>query len=120
MLEGDVAHTGRAKQKLQPKQAYSILYWIPKLKAEIEAEWQQKLIDEPGLKTKQGAFLAFMNKRLDQKLKEEKPEVKAEVEAFRNRKDTRTPKGVPLLQPHEDVLPTEEKERLIEVRKRQR
>ncbi len=61
-----------------------------------------------------------MNMRLGQLLKEEVTEVRAEVERYRNCRDVRAPVISPLLLPHEEDLPAEERERLKKARKRQR
>ncbi len=112
--------TGRPKQKLQPKQAYSVLNWLEGkcLKTRIDAEWKLKLIDEPGLTPKD--YLAYRNMRLDQMLAAETQEVKDEVERFRNRKDIQMASVDPLILPHEQDLPQEQKDDLLVYRSIQR
>ncbi len=120
LLAGDNANINRPKQKLQPTQAYSALYWQKKLKAIVDNEWADKVVSEPELKKKSGAYLRYMNMRLGQMLKDETTEVKAEVEHYRNNRDMRAPVISPLLMPHEEDLPEDERERLKKARKRQR
>ncbi len=71
LLAGDNTNINRPKQKLQPTQAYSALYWQKKLKAIIDNEWADKVVSEPELKKKSGAYLRYMNMRLGQMLKDE-------------------------------------------------
>ncbi len=81
--------TNRPKQKLQPKQAYSVLNWTDGkcLKTKIDAEWEEKLDEEPDLSAKD--YLAYRNMRLEQLLAEETQEAKDEVERYHNRKGRR-------------------------------
>ncbi len=110
----------RPKQKLQPKQAYSVLNWRDGkcLKTLVDSEWKKKIKEEPELTPKD--YLAYRNMRLDQLLAAESPEVKAEVEEYRNRKDTHVPAVSPLLHDDEEDLPEDEKDQLVEYRAIQR
>lgn len=87
------------------------------MKTEIEAEWKKKIEADPSLKPSD--YLPFRNKCLDVRLKNETPDVKDDVETLRNlkpSKDTVTS----LLHPHEEDLPDNQKEMIVEYRSVQR
>ncbi len=110
----------RPKQKLQPKQAYSVLHWNDGkcLKTLIDSEWKKKLEDEPDLAAKD--YLAYRNLRLDQLLAEETQDVKDDVERYRNVKDDSAPTIDPLLEPHEEDLPEAQRDEIVRYRSVQR
>lgn len=122
MLVSEKALYKRPKQKLQPGQAYSVLNYRAgkNLKDVIEAEWKLKCDDNPELEHVKGAFLKYRNKRMDQLLEAETPEVKEEVEIFRNKQKESAPASAPFLEPHEVDLPEEDKDRILLYRSIQR
>lgn len=103
----------KKRQKLQPVQAYSALYYKTKWKAVIQDEWNKKLKIDPTL-TKSDA-LAYRNSRMKDNFDEESKEVKAEVEHYRNA----DPEVESYLLEGEDALDEKEQSRLIAARERQ-
>lgn len=93
------------------------------LKAGIEAEWKEKIETEVELVEKRGAFLNFFAMRIGQLFDAESPEVKAQVELFReeeHKKNLASSSAPPLLLPHEEDLREADKLQLLEVRVIQR
>ena len=54
MLAGGGAMAAKPKQMLQPKQAFSVKYWEPQLKAIVTKEWEAKVKEDPMLAKKRG------------------------------------------------------------------
>lgn len=107
----------KRRQKLQPVQAYSELYYISKWKKTIEAEWAAKLKSDPGLQKKD--LLAYRNKRLTQFLRDESDDVKAEVKHYREAMPTEGAEKPSMLLPDEDELDEREQKRRIDAREKQ-
>lgn len=112
LLRGSASQ--KKRQKLQPVQAYSALYYKSKWKAVIQDEWNEKLKIEPTL-TKADA-LVYRNSRMKDNFDEESDEVKAEVEHYRNADSA---DETSYLLPGEDALDEKEQSRLIAARERQ-
>lgn len=111
LLRGKVE---KKRQKLQPAQAYSALYYKSKWQAIIQEEWTEKLKIDPTL-TKADA-LVYRNSRMKDNFDEESVEVKAEVERYRNA----IPEGdSSSLLPGEEELDEKEQLRRIAARDRQ-
>jgi hypothetical protein len=70
----------RAKRKLAPPQAYLWLYYNKKLKAIIDARWEQYIAENPSMKGARGQALKFRNVVVKELYDLETDEVKAEVE----------------------------------------
>lgn len=93
------------------------------MKNNIEMEWNEKINAEPELAGKRGAFLNYFTMRIGQMYEAEGPDVKAQVEVFReeeHRKNLASSETPPLLLAHEKGLPEAEKMHLLEVRTIQR
>lgn len=106
------------KQKLQVTQAYSELYWQSKLRDIVVGEWKQKRIDEPDLPKQK--FLPFMNMRIKQLYEAEGPDVRAEVEHYRqSARSADADNDSIFLLPGEEELDTAEQERRVQARKMQ-
>ncbi len=121
MLEGNGAMISKPTQLLQPKQAYSVMSWETIIKPIVMKEWDAKVKAEPELAKIPGAALKYRNLRIGQMYDEAPQEVKDMVEVFRQDKKSNPASTLhPLLQPHEENLPNEEKENLITVRAIQR
>lgn len=112
LLRGRVEQ--KRRQKLQPTQAYSELYYESKLRTTIVAEWEAKLESEPDLRSKDA--LAYRNMRLKQLLEEESDDVKAEVEHYRMAVPDDESKASPMLLPGEEELDVDEQTRRIAAR----
>src|SRR5258708_27979023 len=69
----------RAKRKLAPPQAYSQLYYNKKLKAIVDARWEQYIAENPSMKGVRGQFLKFRNAVIIELYNLETEEVTAEV-----------------------------------------
>ncbi len=115
----------RPKQKLQPRQAFSAMLQAhgASLKPAIDAEWKAKIEQEPELLEIKGSYLLYFTMRMGQMYDEATPEVKAQVEAFREQeyqKNLASSAPPPLLFPHEEGLPQADKEQLLEIRTNQR
>lgn len=108
----------KRRQKLQPVQAYSELYYTSKWKETIEAEWKEKLKNEPELQKKDA--LAYRNKRLSQFLLAESDDVKAEVDHYRNALPKEDAERPSILLPGEDELDESEQSRRIAAREKQK
>lgn len=98
-------------------QAYSELYYTSKWKETIEAEWNEKLKNEPELQKKD--VLAYRNKRMSQFLLAESDDVKAEVEHYRNALPKEDAERPSMLLPEEDELDESEQSRRIAAREKQ-
>lgn len=107
----------KRRQKLQPVQAYSELYYTSKWKEIIDAEWEEKRKNEPGLRKKDA--LAFRNKRMSQIFKTESDDVKAEVDHYRNALPTEDADRSSMLLPDEEELDEGEQLRRIAAREKQ-
>lgn len=107
----------KRRQKLQPVQAYSELYYTTKWKETIDTEWEEKLKKEPGLRKKD--LLAYRNKRLTQFLLDESDDVKAEVKHYREAMPTEGAEKPSMLLPDEDELDECEQTRRIDAREKQ-
>ena len=70
----------RAKRKLAPPQAYLQLYYNKKLKAIVDARWEQYIAENPSMKGVRGQVLKFRNAVIKELYDLETDEVKAEVE----------------------------------------
>lgn len=116
----------KLKQQLQPHQAYSAIYWKPKLKLRIRTEWEARHTGDCTNPANSGEYLRFMNQRLRELLRAESDDVKAEVEQFRTKAGASKPDDEnddpdnPLLHEHETDLPEHERERIKAARARQR
>ncbi len=113
----------RPKQKLQRKQAYGVMLGDTSLKSDIEEEWKEKIVAEPELAAERGGYLRFFTMRVGQKYDAETPEVKAQVDVFReeeHKKSLASSAVPPLLFPHEEGLPLGEKAQLLDARTMQR
>lgn len=107
----------KRRQKLQPVQAYSELYYTSRWKETIDAEWEEKRKNEPGLQKKDK--LAFRNKRMSQIFDDEPDNVKAEVEHYRNALPTDDAERPSMLLPDEEDLDKSEQLRRIAAREKQ-
>ncbi len=117
------AGADRPKQKLQAKQAYGVMLRDTSLKSDIDDEWKIKLAEEPELATMQGAYLRYFTMRVGQKYDADTSEVKAQVEVFReeeHKKSLASSAAQPFLLPHEESLPKDEKDQLVDARIMQR
>lgn len=121
-----IAATGgpkKPKQKLQPQQAFSDLYWDD-YSVDIEKEWNLKKLAE-GIKGNHGQ-LAHRNKKMEAIYEQQSEEVKAECIQHRDRLHEQALKEYEeqvkamdgKLDESEESLPAEEKARLIEARRR--
>src|SRR5260370_23124396 len=70
----------RAKRKIAPPQAYSWLYYNKKLKAIVDARWEQYIAENPSMKGVRGQVLKFRNAVIKELYNLETDKVKAEVE----------------------------------------
>lgn len=107
----------KRRQKLQPVQAYSELYYTSKWKETVDTEWEEKLKIEPGLQKKD--MLAYRNKRMSQFLLDESDDVKAEVDHYRNALPKEGADKPSMLLPGEDELDASEQLRRITARDKQ-
>lgn len=104
----------KRRQKLQPTQAYSELYYESKWQATITAEWTAKLESEPGLKKKDA--LAYRNLRMKQFFEDESDDVKAEIDHYRNAPPAEEATAASRLLPGEEELDDNERTRRIAAR----
>lgn len=74
----------KPRQKLQPVQAYSLMFWESRLRDIVEPRWHAHLAANPHLTKKDR--LAFQNRLLLEMLRNETASVREDVEQFRQLK----------------------------------
>ena len=75
--------TKRTTRKLSSLQAYTRLYYDKKLKAIVNAKWEQHIAENPDLERKKGEALRHRNATIKEIFDTETDSVKAEVEKRR-------------------------------------
>ena len=78
----ELGNVKKPKQKLQPIQAYSHLFWQSRLRQVVEPMWNAHLAANPDL-TKRDR-LAFQNRVLKEMMEKEPPSIRKEVEEYRH------------------------------------